>query len=162
MTSSGSESGPRPDGPLHALLRRCRADEALLRGLRQVYRLADRAAADGDEVCLGGGACCKFDLADHRLYVSTAELALLTAEAPPDPSRARRRRCPYQKGPICTARARRPLGCRTFFCSPRRKLPLQRIAERLHRQVRMLHERHCIPYSYADLCEVCLQLFTSE
>lgn len=133
-----------------------------MRRLRRIYQVADRAAAGWGEVCLGGGACCKFDLADHRLYLTTIELALLTARPSSDISRAARRRCPYQKGPSCAARDRRPLGCRTFFCSPDQKDSLGRLGERLHRRIRILHQRHCIPYAYADVCTVCLQLFTSE
>jgi len=101
--------------------------------------------------CLGGGACCKFDLTGRLVYVTTAELAFLLAAAPADPARALRRRCPYQIGPRCTARPRRPLGCRTFFCDPVLADASGEVYERAHRRLRALHERLSLPYRYEEL-----------
>ena len=95
--------------------------------------------------------CCNFDLAGHRLYVSTGELAVLTATTPPGRSTNGSRRCPYQVGPRCAARARRPLGCRTFFCDPGLTEPCQTVYEAHHAELRRLHERHRIPYAYVEL-----------
>jgi len=122
-----------------------------------VYRRVDAAAAARGAVCLGGGACCKFDLAGHRLYLSTGELALLTLEAPPRPARSRRRRCPYQVGPRCVARDRRPLGCRIFFCSPGLGEWCRCAYERFHRRIRELHAQQDLPYLYVELTDAITQ-----
>ena len=70
----------------------------MLARLRQIYDEADGAVAAlsadpvtaGGVVCLGGRGCCKFDLFDHRLYLTVAELALLVTQPPAAPGRAGR------------------------------------------------------------------------
>jgi Fe-S-cluster containining protein len=64
-------------------VRLCRREE-FLAALGAIYKEADRRIASGGSACLGGGACCKFDLAGHRLYVTAGELALLALEPPPE------------------------------------------------------------------------------
>ena len=88
----------------------CGQDQPFLQALAKLYRCADAAVAKRGARCMGGGACCRFDLVDHRLYLSTGELAMLSAALPADASACRAGRCPYQLGPRCTARDRRPLG----------------------------------------------------
>jgi len=133
------------------------SDAAFLAALAEIYRGVDDEVRKSAALCLGGGACCKFDLMDHKLYLSTGELALLTQEPPPAPA-CGVGRCPYQFGPRCTARARRPLGCRTFFCQPRSKDFLGHLYERSHRRIRLLHQRHWLPYAYVELPEGLAQL----
>lgn len=128
-------------------------------GVREIYAQVDAELARLGAVCLGGGACCKFDLFDHRLYVTTAELAVLSLTHPPDLSRALRRRCPYQVGPGCYAYHNRPLGCRTFFCRCQKPDPFQDLYEDRHRKIQDLHEICCIPYAYAEVTASLTQLF---
>jgi len=154
---------PGDDAPAEPLniaraVRLCQADETFVPALRQLYRAVDAETAASGLTCMGGGACCKFDLADHRLYLSTGELALLTAEPPPGPL-GRPGRCPYQLGPRCLGRDRRPLGCRTFFCAPRGQDVRVRLYEAYHRQIRSLHERRWLPYAYVELTSTLSQLF---
>ena len=164
MKSEASETWPIPEADLPAGIDLCRRDEGLLEGLRKIYEEADRAVGDAGGVCMGGGMCCKFDLFDHRLYVSSGELALLTLEPPPAPQRAIARRCPYQVGPGCSAYPRRPLGCRVFFCRKKvgRARDIQRLYERLHLQIRRLHQSRWRPYAYADLPRMMMQLFSCK
>jgi len=54
----------------------------MLAELRKLYEEVQRRTAQSGLRCLGGGGCCKFDLAGHRLYLTPAELALLI-ERPP-------------------------------------------------------------------------------
>ena len=115
-----------------------------LADLRALYRQLDADVQGG--LCLGGGACCRFDLAGHRLYVTPLELAMLLqlppiATVPPQ-------RCPYQVGPKCHAREHRALGCRTYFC---RQGHLQDLYEMYHDQIIALHKQHGIPYFYVEL-----------
>lgn len=141
-------------------IRRCQNTPAALNGLRRIYAKVDAAIEALGGRCLGGGCCCKFDLAGHRLYVSTVELALLAMTKPPSPCIAGR--CPYQTGPRCSARAARPLGCRTFFCDKYLAPEFQQIHERWHRQIRLLHEGLCLEYHYIDLSTAMADLAAEE
>jgi Fe-S-cluster containining protein len=121
-----------------------------LSALRGVYEALAGDPAAGESTCLGGGACCRFDLAGHRLYASTLELAGLWQETMVDPSRAPRRRCPFQRGPRCTARAWRPLGCRTHFCGAGAER-IAAIHEPLHARIRELHRTFGLEYRYVEV-----------
>ena len=116
--------------------------------LAAIYERADAAIARFGCRCLGGGCCCRFDLAGHRLYVSTLELAMLL-QAPPHRA-APPLRCPYQAGVACTARGRRPLGCRTFYCQGP-SIELAVIHEECHLEIRRLHASLALPYRYGEV-----------
>lgn len=150
-----SDAGPAGDNPLSSAVRESLRRPGFLAELRDLLHRAD---ADAQGVCLGGGACCRFDMASHRLYVSAGELALLLAAPPADPSRTQRRRCPWQQGPRCIARDFRPLGCRTFFCRPHVTNGQNESYEKNHSLIRRLHQRHCLPYAYAELMAAITQL----
>ena len=160
MRSSESGAAPAPEPDLRSIVARCRGSAALMAELRQIYRQADRAVAEAHLTCMGGGGCCRFDLFGHRLYVTAPELALLTAEPPP--THPRPSRCCYQIGPDCRAYARRPLGCRTFFCTSKGSHFGELLHEELHGRLRRLHQTHCIPYIYADASRLLPQLIGRE
>lgn len=149
MRSRPGEKRRRSD--LAGAVGQCQAAAAFLSALRGLYRRLDAVVARRRAVCLGGGACCKFDLAGHRLYLSTGELALLAVHAPPAPGRCERGRCPYQVGPRCVGRDRRPLGCRVFFCAPGLGEWSRRTYEAFHSPIRRLHADHALPYAYVEL-----------
>lgn len=141
---------PADDDRLRQAVLAASHHQAALDELEALLRRADERIAQRCPVCLGGGACCRFDLTGNRLYVSTLELALLIRQAPPHPDRAGQHRCPYQAGPRCLARGRRPLGCRTYYC----RAPvdwMNEVYEDVHRQVRELHERHGVEYFYVEM-----------
>jgi hypothetical protein len=150
MTPANNPFRSPPPLPTEDVLR-CMEHGQFLAELSRILLQAEEALASCGAVCLGGGACCKFDLAGHRLFVSTGELALLlgSSRAPLPPSGEGR--CPHQVGPRCTARERRPLGCRTFFCRVRTPSVLADVYERHHGLIRSLHQTHCLPYAYAEL-----------
>ena len=166
MTSKPNAKPPpnsapgEPEISLAQAVRQCRQDRLLLRRLREIYRQVDAAVAELPATCLGGGACCKFDLAGHRLYVSTGELALLMEANPIDLARCSRRRCPYQLGPRCMAREVRPLGCRTFFCGEEMTPQLHESYEHFHHLIRAAHQTHWRPYAYVELTFSLPQLLT--
>lgn len=143
---ANTDATPLSDVADHA--RRC---EPALQALDDLYAQIDAELAAKGADCLGGGACCRFDLAGHRLYVSTLELARLVSVSPADISRCAKLRCPYQVGPRCTARQARPLGCRAFFCSPDLTAESQAVYERAHRQIGELHQRFGVAYRYVEL-----------
>ena len=149
---------PRPDSPptngptsIRQAVRRCQQDKGFMSALSELYQSVDLEISKKKAICLGGGACCKFDLAGHRLYLSTGEVAILTAIAPPDAGRCLVLRCPYQFGPRCAAHEYRPLGCRAFFCSRELQSWSRSTYENYHRRIRQLHEMRCLPYTYAEL-----------
>jgi hypothetical protein len=168
MKSRKNETGPTAESDLRAAVARFQQDEALLDALRRIYADAERAVAEihgadgGHRRCLRGGACCKFDVFGHLLYLTVVELALLVQTRPPRPERASEGRCPYELAGRCTAYDRRPLGCRTFFCRDETNASVREAHERFHRALRDLHERRCIPYAYADLLGFILQLFAGK
>jgi hypothetical protein len=137
----------------------CAKAGAFLAAIGELYEEVDRRVAAGGARCLGGGGCCKFDLAGHRLYLSTGELVFLAHDAPPA-ARAAPGRCPYQSGGRCLARARRPLGCRVYFCrAGRRRTETENapdaaqdiLYEEFHGRIKALHERFGVPYQYVEL-----------
>ena len=168
--SDSARRSPAPEPPaadLAGAVRRCRSRGEFLAALRRLYEEVDRRLAGGAK-CLGGGGCCKFDLAGHRLYLTAGELALL-ADSPPPPPRGgpapeggsirskapdkplRELRCPYQHRGRCSAYPRRPLGCRVYFCRAAARGGPPAAYEEFHRKLIELHERFALPYLYVEL-----------
>jgi len=129
----------------------CSDDPRLLAAIRDVYRDVDRIVAENQSVCLGGGACCRFDLFDHRLYATVGELAVLLAADQRHPERLEQNRCPYQSGPRCLAREHRPLGCRVFFCRERPGASESEAYETAHKRIKELHAAGDGAYAYVEL-----------
>lgn len=130
-------------------VRQCRRDAKFLAGLRDIYRRLDAITARADLACRTCGACCRFDQAPHRLFLSTGELAFLV-RAPGPMGGSTEGCCPYQVGSRCTARDYRALGCRVYFCeAPAARC--EQIYQRLHDEVRRLHRRHNLTYWYVEL-----------
>lgn len=144
---------------LDEAVRRCRCDEQFLTALGEIYARADAEIGALGAECLGGGSCCRFDLTDHRLYLSCGELGYLMGEPPPSGQRIRTRRCPYQVGPRCSARSRRPLGCRAYFCDEKSRNRRSEIYERYHGEIRALHRAGGLDYLYVELTGAVQQLF---
>ena len=161
MKYSAKADRPTREPGLADAVARCSAEPTMMEELRRIYADADRAVARTGTVCLGGGNCCKFDLFDHRLYLTPVELSLLVS-SPRNAVRGRSpKRCPYQVGPRCTAYPHRPLGCRIFFCRAE-KQQFEQMYEQYHREIQDLHESYCIPYSYGELTSGFMQLFPNE
>ncbi len=147
--SSSDASGPAAEPDLATAVGWAAADAELTAGLCELYASADAAMAPWQHECEACGHCCRLQEFGHRLYVSTAELALLLREPPPTgPTPGQ---CPYQVGRLCTARTRRTLGCRTFFCRPDLADASRALHERFHAELRRLHEARRIPYRYVEL-----------
>lgn len=119
--------------------------------LRALYARLDAELARLGPVCEVSGRCCRFREYGHMLFLSTVEAELLVREPPPGPVAAADERCPYQQGPLCTARDRRPLGCRVFYCDPTYQPYMQEIAERYTRALKELIQRHGREWCYGPL-----------
>ncbi len=122
-----------------------------MESLREILSQADDAIAEKAPECLGCGKCCDFKKMDHRLYVSTGELALLSTAQPSKP--AELLQCPYQVESKCTARNNRPLGCRAYFCKS--NLP-DDFYEHFHNKIQKLHQTFQVPYRYMELTQALL------
>ncbi|HDY66100.1 MAG TPA: hypothetical protein ENH84_07720 [Phycisphaerae bacterium] len=117
--------------------------------LREILTDADDAVGTYGPICRECGKCCDFAKKDHRLFVSTGELALLTIITPPcAPSPLH---CPYQLALTCTARQFRPLGCRIYYCKRAANALFNDIYERFHRRILSAHPRCGVPYYYTEL-----------
>lgn len=65
-------------------------------------------------------------------------------------SAARERSCPYQVGGLCTARERRPLGCRVFFCDPDAQEWQPLAYERYLTELKQIGAEAGLPYQYVE------------
>ena len=159
MNSVGKQfSDTSADMPgLVSVVRTCQRRPALLAELEQVYDQADKQIAKLAPSCRACGECCKFPQAGHRLYLTGMELAYLTIQEPASAEQAEIGLCPYQRGQQCTARKRRSLGCRTYFCDKHLSASLQSVHELGHEQVRDLHDKWGIDYLYAELTSSLMQ-----
>ena len=133
------------------------ANADLMADVADIYASLDAEIAALDPLCWGSGACCRFDQAGHKLYVSTAELAYLVSQRPlPQPVTVGR--CPYQVGPRCRNRSGRPLGCRVYFCDESLRDSLEEIYARYHRRIVEAHSRISLEYRYLELTEALASL----
>ncbi|HUU93248.1 MAG TPA: hypothetical protein VM238_18795 [Phycisphaerae bacterium] len=94
--------------------------------LADVYARLESALGPAADTCRACGTCCRFKEGGIVLFASALEMANLVAalgmprtgtfaaEGPVNSAWC----CPFQEGNRCTARAVRPLGCRTYFCDP--------------------------------------------
>ncbi len=135
------------------LVKLTRGKIEFLDGLREVLTQADSAIARSGNNCQGCGECCDFASAEHRLYVSTGELALLSSVEPVvEPTLLK---CPYQADQQCFARSCRPLGCRVYFC---KSSLADDFYEQFHRKIIDFHKRFEVDYCYEELTSSLMEL----
>jgi len=144
------KTGPEADA-LAAAVAQARANSEALAELAALYREVDEQLAALGQTCRACGACCDFALYDHRLYLTTVELALLTSLPPTHHDAVAADRCPYQDGSICAARQRRALGCRVFSCDAATDAAEQDVYDRYHNRLGEMHRKHSLTYLYVDL-----------
>lgn len=121
--------------------------------LRSLYDALEADVARIGPVCELSGRCCRFAEYGHTLFVSTAETALLLADAPP-PVRPldAGASCPWQDvHRRCTARSARPLGCRVYFCDPSFATHAAELSEAYITRLKHLADAHGLPWNYAPL-----------
>lgn len=122
--------------------------------LQQIYlELEEQVSAAGPR-CDLSGRCCRFEEYGHRLYITQPEADLLLEEGLPPNSEISTSGCPFQINHLCTARDRRPFGCRVYFCDPAYESTLApELSEQGIRKLKLLHEIEQIPWNYAELSE---------
>lgn len=119
--------------------------------LQAVYAAADAAVAAAGPRCDASGRCCRFREYGHTLFISQMEADYLLEQSPPSPGPYTDAGCPYQVENLCTARERRPLGCRLYFCDPGYQDTAPRLSERFIRELKKLCDRQGLPWRYAPL-----------
>lgn len=124
--------------------------------LRQLYEQIQQQINQIKPVCQASGRCCHFAAYGHRLFVTTAELAVFLRHLRQAPEamelavRADGESCRFQDHKLCMAHGFRPMGCRLFYCDPQAGPLLQGLYESCHQQIKRLHERLDIPYFYVE------------
>lgn len=102
--------------------------------------------------CRASGDCCDFDAWGHRLYATTLEAEHFFRHSPEKRANENPGHCPaWGKDRLCSAREGRMLGCRTFFCITGTRGDPHEVHERYYRRVKEIHDRHGIPFRYADI-----------
>jgi len=104
--------------------------------------------------CDASGRCCRFEEFDHRLFVTTIELAtflyeLETRDWPPR-EKWNGAGCPFQVGGLCSVHPIRPYGCRIFFCDATAASWQHEQYERFHARLKRLHQELDVPYIYME------------
>ena len=131
---------------------RCnRVNPAVREELKAVLAAADAAVAEARPRCDASGRCCRFREYGHTLFISQIEADHLLEEPPPAGGPYTDAGCPYQVENLCTARERRPLGCRLYFCDPAYQDTAPRLSERFIRELKQLCDRQSLPWRYAPL-----------
>lgn len=132
--------------------------------LEALFAYTAAAVESRGPACWASGRCCNFGAAGHRLYTTGLEAAYTIARlsAPPDravvDAAAARAGCPFQSANLCSVHAIKPLACRVYFCDRGAQDWQRALAERLHAEVRALHDRHGIEYRYAEWGELLAML----
>jgi len=145
---------PTPDTQA-ALTDACARLDAALASAAHTSRMA--------HTCRACGRCCRFTEGGIVLFASALEMAGLVAAAGPPRADTfisggpvnSAWRCPYQEGDLCTARAARPLGCRTHFCDPDAGQEGRALHADALDEIRRIARRHDYPWWYGP-ARVCL------
>ncbi len=125
-------------------------DHRAATALLELYHDLDAEIAAANPRCAVSGRCCRFGEYGHTLFLSELEAeALLEPGLPagavsPD-------LCPFQIQGLCTARDRRPLGCRVYFCDPAYAERQVEISERFIGRLKRLHDTLARPWNYRPL-----------
>ena len=102
-------------------------------------------------VCELSGRCCRFKEYGHNLFISRPEAELLVEQPLPENASLDESGCPYQVNGLCTARDRRPLGCRVYYCDPNYAGKGEALSERYIARLKQLHVETGTPWEYRPL-----------
>ncbi len=94
--------------------------------------------------------CCDFDASGLNLFATNLEFAWFIKNIKIIP-KIIANRCPFLDVNVgCTVREFRPLGCRTFFCSPPENYDQQIVYESAIVKIKTFIENNHLPYSYQE------------
>ncbi|NLX14353.1 MAG: hypothetical protein GXY44_11960 [Phycisphaerales bacterium] len=132
-----------------ATLTETAARQDVTTAMETFYRQLDREIAEYNPICHNRGLCCDFERWGHRLYVTTLEIAYFLDSLKTFPA-INADRCPFAIDGRCTARPRRPMGCRIFYCDPTAAHWQGPLTETYLARLRKLHTDLKVPYLYVD------------
>jgi len=112
--------------------------------------LAAEIAAAGP-VCELSGRCCRFKEYGHTLFLSRPEADLLLEPGLPENAVVDESGCPFQVQGLCTARERRPLGCRVYYCDRNYAGVGEALSERYIARLKKLHAESATAWEYRPL-----------
>ena len=120
-------------------------------GLLALYEDLDGDVAQAAPVCELSGRCCRFKEYGHTLFISRPEAELLLQQGLPENAVVNDAGCPYQINGLCSARERRPLGCRVYYCDPKYAGAGEALSERYIGRLKELHDATGTPWEYRPL-----------
>ena len=120
-------------------------------GLLAIYDEAATEVSRAAPVCELSGRCCRFREYGHTLFISRPEAELLLEQGLPSDAPIDDGSCPYQIQGLCTARERRPLGCRLYYCDPKYEGVGEQISEQLISRLKTVHNQTETPWEYRPL-----------
>jgi hypothetical protein len=123
----------------------------LREGLLAIYDELTVEIARAAPVCELSGRCCRFKEYGHTLFISRPEAELLLEQGLPENAVVNDSSCPFQVGGLCTARDRRPLGCRVYYCDPKFLEAGVALSESFITRLKQLHEETGTPWEYRPL-----------
>jgi hypothetical protein len=129
------------------------------RQLPVLYEELSRDIAAAAPVCEVSGRCCRFKEYGHTLFLSRPEAELLLSQGLPPDATFDEACCPFQIGGLCTARDRRPLGCRIYFCDPKYASTGPELSERYIDRLKKLHEAAGTTWDYRPLHDFLREAF---
>jgi Fe-S-cluster containining protein len=114
---------------------------------------ADRVALDArtKSLCHACGKCCDFDSYDHKLYVTSLEIAYLASIVGKEnvlPMTGGT--CPFQLRGECTIHPYRFAGCRIFYCKGDAQAQAE-LSEWVAARFKAISDESGQDYSYTDL-----------
>lgn len=145
-TTCGPRVPPRDQGWKQMVVNQEHSDRLL-----ELYARLDAEVSASEPRCDASGRCCRFLEYGHALFLSEMEAQLLFEPGIPLNQSVDRALCPYQVERLCTARERRPLGCRVYFCDPSFAEKQVELSEKYIRELKGLHEEIGVPWRYAPL-----------
>src|SRR5258708_21950955 len=120
-------------------------------GLLAIYDDLAAEIAKAAPVCELSGRCCRFKEYGHTLFISRPEAELLLEQGLPENAVIDEAGCPFQINGLCTARERRPLGCRVYYCDPNYSGTGEALSEKFIARLKKLNEGTATPLDYRPL-----------
>jgi len=124
---------------------------AMREGLLEIYDDLSADIARAAPICELSGRCCRFKEYGHTLFISRPEAELLLERGLPANAVVDESGCPFQIDGLCTARERRPLGCRVYFCDSNYAGIAEALSEVYVSRLKQLHVDTCTPWDYRPL-----------
>jgi Fe-S-cluster containining protein len=121
----------------------------MIEAVEKLYNWIDQQVENTGD-CKACGDCCDFEKFDHRLYVTSVELAYFTEKMKHDLRKMDTTVCPYRVEGKCTVYPYRFAGCRIFACG-RNADTESSLSEETLGKLKQIGEEYEIPYRYTDL-----------